>query len=244
MPGIYVNTARNLYRFDPTAVTLDVVGSFGCIGDAQNASITDIAIDENGRMVGTGSKGEYPYRLLEIDTSDGSCTLVGEIGDGLYPSSLTVVPRDILDPNINALVGLVEKAGGGYSTVYARFDGATGAASEIQNLSPFISGSAADLAWASDTAKLYGISQSGTEAAGAPDHLVEINPVTGTVTDLGSTGIDGFGGLAYWSGKLYGFTFKGAIYTLDRATAQATQVLIQNAPDALIFTGAAATIAP
>ncbi|AUX46142.1 uncharacterized protein SOCE26_076470 [Sorangium cellulosum] len=240
--GIYVSTWDALYRFDPKAASLVRVGPFDCIGDRDGASVTDIAITGDGKMVGLGSDAGYPYQLLSIDPASGACSFIGPVGSDIYPSALGVVPAGALDPARETLVALVEKSGGGYSTYYASVDPSTGQAATLANLNPYISGTFADLAVAADTQQLYGISQPGNQPAGAPDHLVEIDPASGQVTlDLGSTGIDSFGGLVYWEGQLYGFTSRGTVYGIDRATAQVTEVPIASAPESnLIFSGAAA----
>ncbi|WP_437671676.1 hypothetical protein [Sorangium sp. So ce131] len=240
--GIYVSTWSALYRFDLKAASLVRVGPFDCIGDRDGASVTDIAITGDGKMVGVGSSSGYPYQLLSIDPASGACTFIGAVGEDIYPSSLGVVPAGVLDPARETLVALVEKSGGGYSTQYASLDPSTGRATALVNLNPYISGSSADLVVAADTKQLYAISQPGNQPEGAPDHLVELDPASGQVIlDLGSTGIDSFGGLAYWEGQLYGFTSRGTIYGIDRATAQVTEVPIASAPEAnLIFSGAAA----
>lgn len=60
--------------------------------------------------------------------------------------------------------------------------------------------------------------------ASGGDRLVQINPVTGAGTIVGSIGVLGVYGLAYWDGALYGFTSNGQIIQIRLSDGVGTEV--------------------
>jgi len=54
--------------------------------------------------------------------------------------------------------------------------------------------------------------------------LIEIDPVTGASTDIGSLGLNSVNGLESYNGVLYATDGKARIYTVDPVTAETTQV--------------------
>jgi hypothetical protein len=105
-----------LYRLDPKTKQITTVGSFsGCEG-----SIIDLAIDEDGVMVGSTFDALY-----FIDKATAACTLIAY---GSYPNSLSFVPKGTLEPDHEVLVGYVDDE-------YVRIDTVTGALSTVGYLS-------------------------------------------------------------------------------------------------------------
>src|SRR5687768_8999704 len=55
--AVYAHTASELYRIDPITFNVGLVGPFS--GDAAGDSMTDIAIDSDGQMVGISYSRVY-----------------------------------------------------------------------------------------------------------------------------------------------------------------------------------------
>jgi len=229
-PGrIYAHTRDTLYRFDPLANTLTLVGKLDCVptggvGDGDD-SVLDIALDRTGQMYATTF-----YRFLKVDATSGHCTVVNAtlMPVNSYPNSLSFVPLGTVDPTQEALVGYAYDQFND-ATIYTRIDLTTGTMSDLQNLNPPVSpdgneyGLAGDfISLARDNGKTYGAIKVLTGDAGSGNNLLaEIDPATGTMKRIiGDTGQTGFFGLGFWAGKAYGFTDTGGIYEIDITTGK------------------------
>jgi hypothetical protein len=197
-PEIFAHDSTTLYRFDPTASTLETVGRFSCA----DQGVADIAVNAAGEMFGTTSTS-----LVYIEKTTAECI---EIARGAYPTSLGFVPAGTLDPDKDVLVGF------NYSQ-YVRIDTDTGAQTYIGALYPnqlgvrfTISGDVVSTQSGRTfvTVKITGAQDNG-------DFLVEIDPRTGAVTRmLSSTKKRNLWGLGYWDKKVFAFNPAGDIYSV------------------------------
>jgi hypothetical protein len=164
-------TAAKLISINPLTGLVTVIGDFNVAGGGAGSTMADIGFDSAGHLYGIGSKGGP--QLYSIDLLTGQATIVGA-GSGLTSTSgggLAISP-------FGAFYGSPT------GTRFGTYDPITGAYSNITNpAKPAGGGAYAALDF--DGTLLYGLNSGpGTPP---PTHLVRIDPVTGTVTDLGSS---------------------------------------------------------
>ena len=255
---VYAHTGNHLYRIDTvTNLPIDI----GVItGLATNESVTDIAVDKAGKIVGIGFKNLY-----SINKDTGAATLLKTLplsAQGF--TSLSYVPTNLQDMNSAEILVAANNDGDVFS-----IDTATGDATPIgaygvcgqnnvvcpnpaQNNGKTI-GSSGDIV-AVYGAGIYATVNIGTSNADRdePDYLAKINPTNWKATlPNADTGLDHIFGLAFWKGKVYGFVDvpgvgTGAVRTgkfvsLDPNTGAATE--LKNGPEAWFGAGVT-TIAP
>jgi len=204
----YGHTADTLYRLDLDTNQVAVVADFtGCDDD-----VIDIALDRNSVIYGTtqnranpGMPGAANGGLWRIDKNTAACTLVS-YGD--YPNSLSFVPAGTLDPTEEVLVGYLGAS-------YVKIDTIAGG---VLTVRPDALGSG--LESSGDIVSVIGgktyLTVRGTNCE-ATDCVVEVDPATGeALGNLGSSGYDSVFGVAFWAGKLYGFTRDGDVFEFFR----------------------------
>lgn len=199
---VFGHSATQLYKLNPDTKAVGIVGSFnGCNG------ILDIALDKDSNLFATNNEGLY-----KVDLDTVVCT---KIADGMYPNSLSFVPKGTVDPNEEALVGYVEDAND--QNQFVRIDPTTGA---LSNIGAPWSGPYAEYVSSGDIVSVIGGPTYLTIKRGDCDPLdclVEINPTTGQVKAfLGSVGYGKVFGMAFWAGKAYGFTNDGKLFEINR----------------------------
>jgi hypothetical protein len=221
-----------LYRLDPITKAVTAVGDFkNC-----KSPVFDIALNESGQMYGTTATG-----LFSIDKKTAACT---QIGTGMYPNSLSFVPKGTLDAAEEALVGFEDAD-------YVRINTTTGAKTVVK------AGALKEgLISSGDVVSVKGgptyLTVKATATSGkcsAEDCLVELNPSDGSIkTNLGSlNGFQDVFGLAFWAGAVYGFTKTGDLFeiTIGGGTLKTKKIAVPGAPATLKFYGAgSATSAP
>ena len=220
---VYAHSADTLYRMDPTSKQIAVVGPFG--GGA--TSVIDLAIDSNANAYITTSSDFW-----KVDLQSAACTF---ISSGTYPNSLSFVPKGTLDPNAEALVGY-------FGSQYIRIDTATGAVTNVGNLTGNYQSSG-------DIVSVIG---GGTflTVKGGPnncgDCLLQVDPKTGDlIQDYGSVNhVDVFG-LAFWAGTAYGFDNGGEVFSIgwQNGALVTANIPVPNPPPNLSFWGAGSTTA-
>jgi hypothetical protein len=213
-PEVYGHTASALYRVDPIAHTVAIVGNFqGC------SYINDIALDQNGILYGaTGTA------LYSISTQSARCTL---IANGTFPNSLSFVPVGTLDGANEALVGY---EGGDY----VRIDTNTGNKTVVGSLGGgYVS--------SGDVVSAIGGSTYVTvKGNGCSDCLVEVDPKTGALLkNWGDVGHTDVFGVAFWGGKVYGFANDGSLFEMSLANDSVTSTTLQSPANA--WAGAGST---
>ena len=159
----------SLLTINPATGLVTVVGSFNL--PAGN-TMTDLAFDaRTGTLYGISSTGGS--NLYTVNTVTGAATLVALSGITFTEGG-----------------GIAVSAGG---TIYAApipgefgtYNGTTGAYTHISAGTPVVTGSHGYVALAFDGSDvLYGVNLGG---AAKVTHLVKIDPVTGTVTDVGAS---------------------------------------------------------
>jgi hypothetical protein len=212
---VYGHSPSVLYKLDPKTKAVTTVGSFDC-----SSSVIDLAIDENNKAFVTSFGAIY-----SLDLNTAKCK---QISAGSYPNSLSFVPKGTLDPNAEALVGY-------FGSTYVRIDTTTGQVSNVGALSGGYSSSG----------DIVSVKNGGTfltvKGPSCADCLVQVDPKTGNlVQNYGSLGYTDVFGIAFWGGKVYGFTNGGELFEVS---AQGNQIMttivpIPNKPPNLQFWGA------
>ena len=231
-PGrIFAHTDNKLYRYDPLAGALTLVGPFGCLprdetqalGTPDNDQVIDLALDRIGNMYATTF-----WRFLKVDPTSGSCTVIRtDTEQAVYPNSLSFVTINSQE----ALVGFSFDPQGD-ATVYSRIALDTGEMTSIGNLNPDVPitpgvtyGISGDLISLVRTNGNTYAAVKNVDGTGN-DLLAVLDPASGNITKiLGDTGQQGFYGLGFWAGKAYGFTSSGNIYEIDVTNGAATLAL-------------------
>lgn len=250
---VFAHSSNTLYRYDPLVNTIVKIGKFSCLpqgagalGSKDNDAVIDIALDRTGQMYAT----TY-WRFLKVDADTANCTIVRTASQtNQYPNSLSFVPIGTVDATEEALVGyafdnLMD------ATIYTRIDLVTGVMSDLDDLNPAtsldgneygISGDFVSLARDQGRTLATVNVVKGNVGAGH-DFLAEVDPKTGTLKRIiGDTGQNGFYGVGFWAGKVYGFTTAGTIYEIDTATGASHVVLeAKDEGDPIAFFGAGMT---
>ena len=214
---VYGHSSGTLYQLEPNTKAVTVVGAFsGC------TDVIDLALDKDSKIYATTFDGLY-----RVDAANAHCTLVST---GTYPNSLSFVPAGTLDPIVEALVGY-------NGSTYVRIDPATGAVTNVGALTGGYT-SSGDIVSVKGGATFLTV-----KGPSCADCLVKVDPKTGDlVENLGAIGFTDVFGLAYWAGKVYGFTDGGQMFEVSPKAGLATTVIpVPNPPAGLSFWGAGST---
>lgn len=208
--AVFAHTATTLYRVDPDTLALTMVGPFG--GDAAGDSMTDIAIDGAGDMIGISYS-----RVYRVD----SATAVGtRIGTGTLPQTfngLSFVTSQLAfgTPGPEILVGTRNTDGKVF-----QIDPLTGVATEIGDMGGGYASSGDIVAVTG-----FGIVATVTGGTGLGDTLVRLAPSTFTATPIGTgTGFSGLWGAGYWRDRVFGFSSNGDFVGIDTTTGAGTLI--------------------
>lgn len=214
---VYAQSASTLYKLDPVTKAVTTVGAFsGCGGD-----VIDIAVDKDGAMFAATSG-----MLNRVDTATAKCTFVAF---GIYPNSLSFVPKGTVDPAAEALVGY-------NGSTYVRIDTQTGAESILGDLGQGYasSGDLVSVIGGGTYLTVYG--------NGCSDCIVEVDPKSGAMKKMiGSVGHADVYGLAFWAGSAYGFDDAGELFQIDLTSGKSTTINMPQKPAGLRFWGAGST---
>jgi hypothetical protein len=169
--------------------------------------MTDIAIDKNGTMIGVSFTSVY-----RVDPSNAVTTLLSNQLDRSF-NGLSFVPADQLGMTGNdVLVGTQSSDGKVF-----RVDPMTGAASEIGNMGAYTS--------SGDLVGIAGFGTVQTVNGTSTDVLARLAQTSFSASPIGTaTGFSRIYGVAYFKGKVYGFTEGGAFILIDPNTGAATMV--------------------
>lgn len=195
---VYAHSATVLYEIDPIDLTVSEVGNFQF--SKPGDQMTDIALDAEGNMMGITYTNIYAVNK-ETAECQFLATLVGSTGF----NGLSFLEDKEGNP---FLVGAENNSGRVY-----KIDPQTGAETQLGEYGNGLK-SSGDLVYvqgagAFATAKMPG---------NATDVLISVDPHTGAGTFIGDTGFTNIYGLAYWGGKLYGFTSQGEFVSIDPET--------------------------
>jgi large repetitive protein len=207
---VYAHTATALYRVDPDSLAISLVGSFGWPSGADQ--MTDIAIDKTGSMIGISYDKVY-----KVDPSTAQATLLSASLDGDF-NGLSYVPASMLGGSgDDVLVGTRNTDGEVF-----RIDPMTGVSMSIGNMGGSFSSSG-------DLVAIDGFGTVQTVPGSSGDQLATLAPQTFAATGVGTgTGYTDIWGLAFWKGKVYGFTDTGQFVLIDPTTGNATLVSTNN----------------
>jgi hypothetical protein len=214
---VYAQSASTLYELDPITKAVTTVGAFsGCGGD-----VIDIAVDKDGVMFAATSG-----TLNRVDTASAKCSFVAF---GIYPNSLSFVPKGTVDPAAEALVGY-------NGSTYVRIDTATGAETILGDLGQGY-GSSGDI-----VSVIGGGTYLTVNGNGCNDCIVEVDPKSGAMKKMiGSVGHASVYGLAFWAGSAYGFDDAGELFQIDLTNGHSTPITMPQKPAGLRFWGAGST---
>jgi hypothetical protein len=196
---VYAHSGTVLYRLDTSTLQPVMIGAFGtALG---NASMTDIAVDKNDRMLGVSLDNIY-----EINTTTGAATLITAYDGSENFTSLSFVPMNIQDPNSAERLVAATDAGS-----ILEINQTTGATTPLGTYGSTANG---QIRSSGDIVAIYGVGIFATVTIGDtltdPDYLASINPSTWAATPLGiGTTYDKIFGVGFWKGKLYGFVDTG-----------------------------------
>lgn len=205
---VYAQTESTLFRVDPDSLAITKVGDFGWPPSVFTDSMTDIAIDQTGTMIGISAS-----RVYRVDTATAACTLLSSNLSGLF-NGLSFVPASMLGmTGDDVLVGTRHDDGKVF-----RIDPMTGAATDIGDMgSTFMS--------SGDLVAVAGFGTVQTVVGNSSDVLAKLASNSFAATPIGSgTGFSDIWGVAFWKNKIYGFTDGGDFVLIDPATGVATRV--------------------
>lgn len=202
---MYAHSSSTLYKIDPDTLAVTRIANFGWPSGTDE--MTDIAVDRNGAIIGVSETSVY-----RVDATTAACTVLSRSLQGSF-NGLSFVPADVVGATgEDVLVGTRGDDG-----VVDRIDPMTGAIMPIGNMGGQFSSSG-------DLVAIAGFGTVQTTIGASSDVLAKLAPVTFKATAAGATGFTDIWGLAYWKGKVFGFTEGGQFLTIDPTTGVATLV--------------------
>jgi len=217
---VYAHSGSDLFSVDPQTLQFSRVGNFAIREPAPVKflnDVTDIAVDRDGRIVGTTFN-----RLLQIDPANGDCKPIATLPPGRSFNGLSWVRADSGEERL-----LATTLDGGVF----RIDPATGAAELVGSLGGG-QRSSGDLVSVASYGTLVTLTGPGS------DRLARIDPTTGAATVIGETGFQKIWGLGFWGNRVFGFTNTGQFILIDPKTGAG--MLVESMP-AFPFWGAGVT---
>jgi hypothetical protein len=218
---VFAHTASALYRVNPDSLVVTKVSDFRWPNG--NDSMTDIAIDQNGGMVGISFDKVY-----RVDPLTARATLLSAQLRGRF-NGLSYVPADLIGrTGADVLIGSRAEDGKIFS-----IDPNTGIATEIGDMLGGLTSSG-------DIVAVKGLGVLITTDGGlGNDELQRLSQPTLKATKVGNsnTGFSSIWGVAFWKDKIFGFSESGDFVLIDRATGVGT--LVKN--EGVAWWGAAVT---
>lgn len=206
MSRVYAHSGTTLYRLDTTTFQPMMIGTMDDLG---TQSLTDLAVDKDGKMVGITLDS-----LFSINPQTAAVTLIKNLSaSGKGFTSLSFVPSDIADDNSPDIL----VAADGKGDVY-QFDATTGDATKIGNYGTTSGGDKIISSGDIIGVRHLGIYATVDVGNGTTDYLAKIDTTNGWKATLRpqSTNYDQIFGLGFWSDTIYGFTKAGEILTIDK----------------------------
>jgi len=203
---VYAHTDSVLYRVDPDTLAITQIGPF--VWSNGSDTMTDIAIDKNGQMIGVSFSSVY-----HVDTTNAHATRLTDSLGGTF-NGLSFVPAEQLgQTGDDVLVGTRNSDG-----LVFQINQMNGTIAQVGDMGGSFASSGDLVAVAN-----FGIVQ--TVMTSGNDRLVRLAPSTFAATGIGTdTGFGEIWGVAYWKNKIYGFTNGGAFILIDPNTGIATLV--------------------
>lgn len=236
MSQVYAHSGGTLYRMDPLTLAATPIGAM--IG-LEGGSLLDLAVDKDGKIVGTTAKNLYA-----LDASTGAPTLIKALtGDAQNMSSLSYVPgASTSDPDVLVSAN--------YDGDVFRIDPTTGTANQIGSY-----GTTTDGKVIGSSGDLFGVVGFGIYATvnldgdKTVDYLAKLDPFNNWKATLmpQPTGYSKIFGLGFWGGKIYGFVDDGydantgRMIQIDATTGAAIEL---SRADVRWFGAGVTTVAP
>lgn len=203
---VYAHTASTLYKVDPDTLAITMIGNFQWSNGSD--SMTDIAIDKTGLMLGVSGTSVY-----RIDVTTAAATRLSGGLTGQF-NGLSFVPAAMIGgTGDDVLVGTRNADG-----IVFKINPMTGQATQIGNMGGY-----------SSSGDLVAVTNFGTVQTAdngfSNDRLVRLAPTTFAATAVGSDiGYADIYGVAFWKNKIFGFTSGGQFITIDPNTGVGTVV--------------------
>lgn len=208
--AVYAHSSSTLYRVDPDTFAVSEVGPFQWSNGSD--SMTDLAIDKDGVMIGISYGSVYRVDPATAQATRLSANLQGSFnGLSFVPSTQLGLPDG---PDV--LVGARNTDG-----KIHRIDPNTGAATEVGDMGG---------GWVSSgdivSIRGFGTVATVTTSGGlGSDVLARLEPGTFAATPIGNdTGYTDLWGIGFWKGQVFGFAENGAFVLVDTTTGAATPV--------------------
>jgi len=202
---VYAHSSSELYKVDPDTLDVTLVGPFGWPSGAD--SMTDIAIDKNGYMVGISFDTVYAVNTLTAD-----CAYLAALDREF--NGLSFVPAQEVDPTGDEILVASALDGSFYE-----IDPGTGASTPIGNYGGGLT-SSGDIVSVSGFGTVSTVKQGGL----GNDWLARVDPTTGVATLIGDTGVTDIWGVGFWGNKVFGFTSGRTFVLIDVTTGAASLV--------------------
>ena len=222
--AVFAHSASTLFRINPITYAVTRVGPFHWPSGSD--TMTDIAIDQDGVMIGISYHSVY-----RVDPQTADCTRLSSNLQGMF-NGLSFVPSMLAfgleGPDV--LVGDRNSDGKIF-----QIDRNTGGVTQIGDMG-------GDYVSSGDLVAVTGFGIVATVPTGTlgPDQLVRLAPTTFAATPIGATtGFDDIWGVGFWGTRVFGFTAQGTLTIIDSATGVGTSVAV----DGEAWWGAAVTTA-
>ena len=198
--AVYAHSDSTLYRLDPQTLGVTQVAPFEWPDPQLPDVMTDLAINEDGLLVGISFTAVYT-----VDAESARCTKLAD-----------------LDREFNGLSFVQD--GSDERLLATAIDGSVYQLDPQTGMSTSIGSFGNDLGSSGDLVSVEGF---GTVATAKSmdswnDLLVRIDPQTGAATPIGDTGVVDIWGLGFWANRVYGFTGWNELVVIDPETGAAT----------------------
>lgn len=203
--AVYAHSSSALYRVDPDDLQVALVGNFQWPSGSD--TMTDIAIDKDGNMIGVSF-----YSVYAVDKDTAACTLLAGLSTSFNGLSFVAAGPD---PNDEILVGAAE------SGALYQIDPLNGTTTPLGSYGGGL-GSSGDLVYV----RGFGTVATVTDGSGN-DKLARVDPANNWSAELigsGDTGATSIWGLGFWKNQVYGFTDTQRFLLIDTATGLGTPV--------------------
>jgi hypothetical protein len=208
--AVYAHSSSTLYRVDPVTFAVTEVGPF--VWPTGSDSMTDIAIDKDGLMIGISYGSVY-----RVDSGNASCTLLSNNLQGMF-NGLSFVPAGQVGfpEGPDVLVGSRNTDG-----VIHSIDPDTGAVTPVGDMG-------GDWVSSGDIVSIHGFGTVATVTTGSglgSDVLARLESGTFAATPIGTdTGYGDLWGVGFWGGDVFGFSEDGTFVIVNTTTGTATPV--------------------
>jgi hypothetical protein len=206
--SVYAHTSDALFRVDPDTFAVSKVGDFAWPASVGLDSMTDLAVDKNGLMIGISYS-----RVYRVDPSTAATTLLSAKLGGSF-NGLSFVPASQVGSSGDDVLVASRNSDG----KIFRIDPSTGAATQIGDMGHGYTSSG-------DIVSVAGLGTLATVSGPSSDILVKLAPITFDATPIGTaTGHSHLWGVGFWKNKVFGFSDDGSFVLIDDQTGLASPV--------------------